>query len=65
MASVRVKILIDFNAPGGRSFRTGQQTVMELDEADEYARAGFLEVLNRSLAVKVVNKPKAGRKAVK
>jgi hypothetical protein len=54
---LRCKILVTFNGGiGGRSipFRAGDEAMIPEDEAREFARAGYLQVLEQPPAVKVI-----------
>ena len=66
LSMVKCKILTDFNAPvNGRltRFTNGENVDLPVYEAREFARAGFLEIIEQP-AVKIVRKPRTD-KAVK
>ena len=54
-----------FIAPGGRKFTAGEVAEMDAAEAAEFQRAGFVDMLAREPAVKILNKPRKAQKAVK
>ena len=66
VSQVKVKILQMFIAPGGRKFTAGEVAEMDAAEAAEFQRAGFVDMLAREPAVKILNKPRGkAQRAVK
>lgn len=67
--SIKIYVYRSFNANiAGRSqhFEEGAETEIPEEYAEDYVRAGFIEILKPKPAVKVVTKPKtSSRKAVK
>jgi hypothetical protein len=68
MNTVRVKILTGFNGRLGNTsvrFVEGEERTLPLDDAVDFQRAGYLSILEKTPAVKIIGKREKTEKAVK
>lgn len=66
---MKVKILVGFvgsiSGRGSIRFAPGEVAEIPDGDADDFIRAGYIELLNKPPEIKIVNKGSVGKKAVK